>query len=153
MALLAAVFQVTHCSVLGLNSREERMWIMWITNVEYRAVACVFQNIDTPPPSPPSEYVLPPHQRRVGTHTLAGRWGGGGVNSLEDARHWIGSIIYKLSTVWIVQETGEQSMAMFTIFLGWTKFLKGGGGGRKINCLEKAQGLICNMLGKISCVC
>jgi hypothetical protein len=25
MALLAAVFQVTHCSVLGLNSREERM--------------------------------------------------------------------------------------------------------------------------------
>ncbi len=27
--------------------------------VEYRAVSCVFQNIDPPPPSPPGECVLP----------------------------------------------------------------------------------------------
>jgi hypothetical protein len=39
-----------------------------LTNVEYRAVLCVFQNIDPPPLSPPSECVLPPHQRR-GVHT------------------------------------------------------------------------------------
>ncbi len=32
--------------------------------VEYRAVSGVFQNIDPPPPSPPSACVLPPHQRR-----------------------------------------------------------------------------------------
>ncbi len=35
------------------------------TYVEYRAVSRVFQNIDPPPPSPPSECVLPPHQRRA----------------------------------------------------------------------------------------
>ncbi len=28
--------------------------------VEYRAVSCVFQNIDPPPASPPGECVLPP---------------------------------------------------------------------------------------------
>jgi hypothetical protein len=39
-----------------------------ITYVEYRAVSDVFQNIDPPPPSPPSECVLPPNQRR-GVHT------------------------------------------------------------------------------------
>jgi hypothetical protein len=33
------------------------------TYVEYRAVSGVFQNIDPPPPSPPSECVHPPHQR------------------------------------------------------------------------------------------
>jgi hypothetical protein len=32
----------------------------------------------TPTPSPPSEYVLPPHQRRGGTHSPGGE--GGGVN-------------------------------------------------------------------------
>jgi hypothetical protein len=38
--------------------------------VEYRAVSGVFQNID-PPPSPPSECVLPPHQMRgVGVNIL-----------------------------------------------------------------------------------
>ena len=72
MALLAAVFQVTHCSVLGLNSREERV----------RAV----------------------------------------------------------------QKTREQSIGgdVYCIFR-LDKVAEGGGGGRKINCLEKAQGLICNM--------
>ncbi len=41
------------------------------------------------PPSPPSECVLPPHQRR-GEYTLAGRWWGWGFNILEGARHRIG---------------------------------------------------------------
>ncbi len=54
-----------------------------LTYVEYRAVSSVFQNIDPPPhapPSPPSECVLPPHQRRgvPGGYTLAMRWGGVG---------------------------------------------------------------------------
>ncbi len=35
-----------------------------LTYVEYRNVSGVFQNIDPSPPSPPSECVLPPHQRR-----------------------------------------------------------------------------------------
>ncbi len=53
-----------------------------------------------PIPSPPSECVLPPHQRRAGVrglYTLAGRWGWG-VNILEDARHWIGLLQYNPST-------------------------------------------------------
>jgi hypothetical protein len=35
-----------------------------LTYVENRAVSRVLQNIDPPPPSPPSECVLPLHQRR-----------------------------------------------------------------------------------------
>ncbi len=69
-----------------------------LTYVEYRAASGVFQNIDPPPPSPPSECVLPPHQRRgVHTRRAVGGWGGG-VNILEDARHWIGLLRYNLST-------------------------------------------------------
>ncbi len=51
-------------------------------------MAGVFQNIDSPPPSPPGECVPPPLVR--GEDTLAGWRGvgvGGGVNILEDARH------------------------------------------------------------------
>ncbi len=48
-----------------------------LTYIENRAVSGIFRTIDPPPPSPPSECVLPPHQRR-GIHTLAGLWGGGG---------------------------------------------------------------------------
>ncbi len=48
-------------------------------------------------PSPPSECVLPPRQRR-GVYTLARGWGGGGVNILQDARHWIGLLQYNPST-------------------------------------------------------
>ncbi len=50
-----------------------------LTYVEYRAVSGVFQNIDPPPPSPPSECALPMalplHRRRRegGVYTLAGR--------------------------------------------------------------------------------
>jgi hypothetical protein len=39
-----------------------------------------------PTPRPPSECVLPPHQRQGGTHSPGGE-GGGGVNILEDAGH------------------------------------------------------------------
>ncbi len=46
---------------------------LWAPYVEYIAVSDVFQNIDPPPPSPTSEGVLPPHQRR-GVHTVRG-WG------------------------------------------------------------------------------
>ncbi len=44
--------------------------------IEYRAVSGVFRTIDPPTPSPPSECVIPPQQRRGGT---PGRWGGGGL--------------------------------------------------------------------------
>jgi hypothetical protein len=57
----------------------------------------VFQNIDLPPPSPPSECVLPPHQRRE-VHTRQAVRGVGGVNILEDASHRIGLLQSNLST-------------------------------------------------------
>ncbi len=47
-----------------------------LTDVEYRAVSDVFQNIDPPPPSPPSECVLPPHQRRRSKHSPGGEGDG-----------------------------------------------------------------------------
>jgi hypothetical protein len=53
-----------------------------LTYIEYRAVSGVFRTtIDPPPPtpSPPSECVLLPHQRR-GVHTGRAGWGGGGSN-------------------------------------------------------------------------
>ena len=50
-----------------------------LTYVEYRAGFGVFQNIDSPPPSPPSECVRPPHQRRGGTHSPGGDGGGGSI--------------------------------------------------------------------------
>ncbi len=49
-----------------------------LTYVEYRAVPGVFQNIGPPPTSPPSECVLPPHQRR-GVHTRRAERGGGSI--------------------------------------------------------------------------
>jgi hypothetical protein len=67
-----------------------------LTYVEYRAVPGGFQNIDPPPPSPPSECVLPPHQRR-GVHTCRAVRGVG-VNILEDASHRIGLLQSNLST-------------------------------------------------------
>ena len=54
----------------------------------------------TPPPptlSPPSECVLPPHHRRGVTHSPGGE--GVGVNISEDARHWIGHLQFKPSTL------------------------------------------------------
>ncbi len=62
-------------------------------DIGYRAVSCVFQNIDPPPPSPSGECVLPPQQRRgVYIHT---RWAERGM---EDARHRIGLYSNNLST-------------------------------------------------------
>jgi hypothetical protein len=55
----------------------------------------VFRNIYPHTPSPPSECVLPPHQRGGGTNSPGG--GGWGVNILEDARHWICLLQYNLS--------------------------------------------------------
>ncbi len=51
-----------------------------------------------PTPSPPSECVLPPHQRRGGgthTHRVVRGWG---VKISEDARHLIGFLHYNPST-------------------------------------------------------
>ena len=69
-----------------------------LTYIEYRAVSGVFRNFDPPPPSPPSECVLPPLQRRG--NTLAGWWGGWGVNIniLEDSSHRIGLLQSNLTT-------------------------------------------------------
>ncbi len=50
-----------------------------LTYVEYRAVSGVFQSIDPPPPSSPSECVLPPHQRRGGYWGTHSPGGGGSV--------------------------------------------------------------------------
>jgi hypothetical protein len=66
-----------------------------LTAEEYRALSGVFKNIDPPTPSPPSECVLPPYQRRGGHTRREVRGGGGGVNILEDARHWNGLLQYK----------------------------------------------------------
>ncbi len=52
--------------------------------------------IDPPNPSPPSECILPPHQRRGGTHSPGGE--GVGVNISEDARYWICLLQYNPST-------------------------------------------------------
>jgi hypothetical protein len=49
-----------------------------------------------PVPSAPSECVLPPHQRRGGTHSPGSK--GVGVNILEDARRWIGLLQFNPST-------------------------------------------------------
>jgi hypothetical protein len=50
-------------------------------------MSLVFQNIDPPPPSPPSECVLPPQQRRgVNTRRAERGWG---VNILEGERNRI----------------------------------------------------------------
>jgi hypothetical protein len=53
-----------------------------LTYVEYRAVSDVLQNIDPPPPSPPASVSSPPPTTKGGGYTLAGRWGGWGVNIL-----------------------------------------------------------------------
>ncbi len=52
---------------------------------EYRAVSCVFQDIEPSPASPTGDYVLPPLNNGGG-----GEVGGQYFNILEDARHRIG---------------------------------------------------------------
>jgi hypothetical protein len=81
--------------------------VLTYTYVEDRAVSGVFQNIDPQPPSPPSECVLPPHQRRgVHTRRLGRGWG---ANILEDARYWIGLLQYNLSTIVCICNTEEHA--------------------------------------------
>jgi hypothetical protein len=70
-----------------------------LTYIEYRAVSGVFRTID-PPPSPPSECVLPSHQRR-GVHTRRAVRGWG-VSISEDARYLIGLLQYQPSTMQIL---------------------------------------------------
>jgi hypothetical protein len=62
-----------------------------------RAVSIVYRTIDPPPPSPPSECVLPP-QQRLGYTTHSPGSEGVGVNISEDAIHWIGLLQYNPST-------------------------------------------------------
>ncbi len=59
-----------------------------------------------PTPPPPSEWVLPQHQRR-GVHTRRAVRGWG-INILEDARHWIGLLQYNPSTGAAEQEQGAR---------------------------------------------
>jgi hypothetical protein len=95
-----------------------------LTYVEYRAVSGVFQNIDLPPPSSPSECVFPRTKAEAGKYTLAGRWGGWGVNILEDARHRIGLLQYNLSTG--KTDTMLVKSRKMTV---WAKHCHGGWGG------------------------
>ncbi len=91
-----------------------------LTYVEYRAVSGVLQNIYPPPPSPPSECVLPPHQR-WGVLTRRAVGGGGWVvNILVDARHWIGLLQYNLSTVSPypnIRKCPARPLPLFTLLL------------------------------------
>jgi len=68
-----------------------------LTYVEYRAVSGVFQNIDPHPPLHPASVSSPPHQGQGGPLSPGSE--GVGVNILEDARHWIGLLLYNPSTV------------------------------------------------------
>ncbi len=70
-----------------------------LLHIEYRAVSGVFRTIDPTPPLRPASGSSPPHQRRGGgVHTRRAVWGVG-VNSSEDARHWIGILQYNPSTL------------------------------------------------------
>ncbi len=69
-----------------------------LTYVEYRAESGVFRTILTPHPPLPLASVSSP-RTEGGGYTLAGRWGDGGVNISEDARHWIGLLQYNPSTI------------------------------------------------------
>ncbi len=72
---------------------------MVLTYIEYRAVSGVFRTIDPSGLHPLStRSVCPPPAPKAGGYTLAERWGGGGVNISEDARHWIGLLQYNPST-------------------------------------------------------
>ncbi len=76
-----------------------------LTYVEYRTVSGVFQNNDPHPPFYPASVYSP--APKAGGYTLAGRWGGGGgVNILEDARHWTGHLQFNPFTGWALRSLG-----------------------------------------------
>ncbi len=52
--------------------------------------------LDPPPLHQPASVSSP--RTKGGGYTLTRRWGGGGVNISEDARHWIGLLQYNPST-------------------------------------------------------
>ncbi len=74
-----------------------------LTYTENRTVSGFFRTIDTPTPSPPSECVLPPHQRR-GVHNRRAVMGWG-VNISEDVRHWIGLLQYSIIPIRVWRTT------------------------------------------------
>ncbi len=81
----------------------------------------VFQNIKilTPPSPLPLASVSSPRTKGGGGGTLAGRWGvggGGGVNILEDARHWIGLLQYNPSTIYTIHPHPFTQQASGQIF-------------------------------------
>ncbi len=59
-----------------------------LTYIVYRAVSGVFQTIDPPTPSPPSECVLPPYQRREGTHSPGDEGVGGQYFGRRQTLDW-----------------------------------------------------------------
>ncbi len=81
-----------------------------LSYIEYRAVSGVFQTMDPPLPLHPASVSSP--GTKGGGYTLAGRWGGGGVNISEDARHWIGLLQYNPSTTHIFSSTNRWGMML-----------------------------------------
>ncbi len=73
-----------------------------LTYVEYRAVPRVFQTIEPPPPSPPNECVLTPHQGR-GVHTRRAVKGVGGSIFWKTSDIGLVSYSMDLSTHYTVQ--------------------------------------------------
>ncbi len=69
-----------------------------LTYVEYSAVSGILKNIDPPPPSPPSECFLLPHQRQGGTHSLGGEGGGGSIFLKTPD---IGLASYSIISLWV----------------------------------------------------
>jgi hypothetical protein len=73
-------------------------WLGAQSTYIWRAQSSVWRlpNYWPPTPSPPCEFVLPPHHKAGGTHSPGGE--GVWVNISEDARHWIGLLQYNPST-------------------------------------------------------
>jgi hypothetical protein len=102
-------------------SKRASLWIFSLKSLSTyicRVQSCISRlpKYWPPPPSLPSECVLPPHQRRG--YTLAGRWGGWGVNILEDERHRIGHLQYNLSTPKIL----DLCMLFLTLYKQYKRF-------------------------------
>jgi hypothetical protein len=87
---------------LVVDFSSECMYHKVLTYIEYRAVSGVFRTID--PPATQRVHVLPPHQRRRGTHSPGSEGVGGGGNISEDAKHWIELLQYNPSTICIMNQ-------------------------------------------------
>jgi hypothetical protein len=84
------------CRILSLCRLHRYNHPKVLTYVEYRVVSGVFQNIDSLPTLHPAS-VSSHCTKGGGVHTHQGGEGGG-VNILEDARHWrdIGLVSYSI---------------------------------------------------------